>query len=89
LCGRMDLLCKTKRQSISTLPVTQETLWRTRSDMNGMAECLQCRLVKPFAQGWMRMDSARHILQPGAHLDRQAEAGCQLRDAGAHALDSQ
>ena len=54
-----------------------------------MAQGLERGLDKGLALRRMGMDSRGDILEPSAHLKRQAERGRQFRDAGAHGVKAE
>src|SRR5450759_5148187 len=60
-----------------------------RLDMHRMAQSPEGGLQKTFALGWMGMDGCSDILEPRAHLERQAEPGRQFRNPGAHSLNAE
>ena len=59
------------------------------SDMDRMAQGLEGCLLKAFAQGWVGMNRCSDILEPRAHLERQAEGGRQFRYVRADRLNSE
>ena len=52
--------------------------------MHRMAQSHEGGLQKAFALGRVGMDRCGDVLEPRAHLERQAEAGGQFRNPGAH-----
>ena len=57
--------------------------------MQGVAERLAGRLLYRLALRGVCMDGASDVLQPGAHLQGQAERGGEFGDAMTHGLEAQ
>ena len=60
-----------------------------RLDMHRMAQSLEGGLQKTFALRRMGMDRCSDVLEPRAHLERQAETSRQFRNPGAHSLNAE
>ena len=60
-----------------------------RSDVDGLPQRLQRRFLQPFALRRMGVDRAGDVLQPRAHLERQAERRRQFRHPCADRLDAE